>query len=228
MSEIAPEKNSQKRIAELSIATPNDIQEIDKCNRKMLKENYDQAFYEAIFRSQLSCSFVLRVEQEKPNIAVTEQSTPSIEVATPAVSTPTSEQAVVEKSEESVKVSQKPLENAQLAGYVLATLNCDKKGQTNCHIISLAVYPEFQRRGFAHVLMQSVEVFVKERYPSTHHLVLHVRKHNKAAYNLYCKLQYGRTKVVKGYYTTPKEDAYEMKKYLEPKEQPPPQQEEKE
>ena len=116
------------------------------------------------------------------------------------------------------------------AGYVLATLNCDKKGQTNCHIISLAVYPEFQRRGFAHVLMQSVEAFVKERYPSTHHLVLHVRKHNKAAYNLYCKLQYGRTKVVKGYYTTPKEDAYEMKKYLEPKEQPPPtpQQEEKE
>lgn len=209
MSKIVPEK---KRIAELSIASASDIPDIDKCNRTMLKENYERPFYDAIFKSQLSCSFVLRVEKKKE----ASQETP--EAAAPAVT-----------SEPEVKVSKEPLKDAQLAGYVLASMNCDNKGRANCHIISLAVYNEFQRQGFARVLMQSVEAIVKERFPETHHLVLHVRKHNKAAYSLYSKLQYNRTKVVKAYYTTPKEDAYEMKKYLEPVQRPPqmePQQEE--
>lgn len=184
--------NKTKRIAELSVAQATDYQDIDACNRAMLKENYGKEFYDSLFASQSSCSFVLRVETEP-----TEKN--SLD----------SDSATVEK----VKVSEEPLKNTEFAGYVLAGLNYDAKGRIVCHIISLAVHKKFQRQGFARVLMQSVEAFIRNR--QVHHMILHVRKHNKAAYNLYTKLQYGRSKVVKAYYTNPKEDAYEMKKYLD-------------
>ena len=210
MSGFVQEKKIPKKIAELSIATISDIADIDKCNRTMLKENYDPSFYAAIFNSKLSCSFVIRVG-EKP-LQEESEKTPQEELK---LSQEELKKSQEEAETDSVKVSQQPLKDSQFAGYVLATLNRDNKGRTTCHIVSLAIYPEFQRQGFANVLMQSVESFLQERFSSVHHLVLHVRKHNKAAYNLYTKLQYNRSKVVKNYYRNPKEDGYEMIKGLD-------------
>ncbi len=230
----AEKKNSSKRIAELSIATQSDIADIDKCNRALLKENYDVSFYNTILSTSLSCSFVLRVEkksEENPQSNTIEAPKPltsdeNVSPAPPAPPTTVDDEKIPElttaaasSSGDQVKVSPEPLKNSEFAGYVLAVINYDKKQQVTCHIVSLGVYPQFRRQGFARVLMQSVEAFVAQRHPDVHHLALHVRKHNKIAYNLYCKLQYNRTKVVKGYYSDPKEDAYEMKKYLSPPQQ---------
>jgi ribosomal protein S18 acetylase RimI-like enzyme len=45
-------------------------------------------------------------------------------------------------------------------------------------------------------------------------MVLHVRKHNRTAYQFYTKSGFGRAGIERRYYVRPTEDAYIMKKYF--------------
>ena len=104
--------------------------------------------------------------------------------------------------------------NGEFAGYILATAEIDAKKQLIGHIYSIAVYPKHQRKGFATLLLNSVEQDLKERFPAIKYISLNVRKSNKAATLLYCKHDYNRAKVEKAYYKNKVEDGLLMKKYL--------------
>jgi len=88
------------------------------------------------------------------------------------------------------------------------TLRIVKKG----HIVSIAVLPEYRRRGIAKKLMSNVLETLKNRYKSNE-VYLEVRVSNVPAINLYEKLGFEKVKVIKGYYLDG-EDAYIMAKRL--------------
>ena len=80
------------------------------------------------------------------------------------------------------------------------------------HVISLAVMPEYRRRGIATKLMEAALRSLRERY-GAREVYLEVRVSNTPAIRLYEKLGFRKIHVIKAYYADG-EDAYLMAREL--------------
>jgi len=99
-------------------------------------------------------------------------------------------------------------ENDQVVGYAMCRIErgiigLKKKG----HLISIAVLPEYQRRGIGYALMQEV-MQAMLLYEATE-IFLEVRVSNTAAVNLYKKMGFRISQTERNYYANG-EDAYTM------------------
>ena len=99
---------------------------------------------------------------------------------------------------------------AGIIGYLCRWLVADE-----CHILSLAVAPEFRRAGIGEVLMG--EIIAEAALKGVAIITLEVRRSNLAARNLYRKLNFAERRVRKNYYG-PGEDAIIMEQRLKPDE----------
>jgi len=102
--------------------------------------------------------------------------------------------------------------NGEVVGYIMCRVEFGlsnlrfglaKKG----HVISIAVLPEYRRRGIGEALMRKAMEAMKEYGASEYYL--EVRISNLPAINLYKKLNYKIAKRIPGYYVDG-EDAYVM------------------
>lgn len=99
---------------------------------------------------------------------------------------------------------------AKAVGYVLAKMEEDDV-PAHGHITSLSVLRTHRKCGLATKLMNSSHERMVETFDS-HHVALHVRRSNRAAFHLYSQtLDYTIRDVEKGYYADG-EDAYDMRK----------------
>lgn len=98
----------------------------------------------------------------------------------------------------------------KVVGYVLAKMEEDED-PAHGHITSLSVLRTHRKCGLATKLMTSSHHRMVECFDA-HHVALHVRRSNRAAFHLYSEtLDYHIRDVEKGYYADG-EDAYDMRK----------------
>lgn len=196
--------------AQINLAAIDDIDNIIACNETVLPENYPRDFYETLLKHPANCSFVVKFSEKQ-----IQQPPPVDENGNPTAVT----------TQNNVIVSKESVPDAEFAGYILAVVKPDAKGQLMVHILSLGVYKKFRRQQFATILMRCVETMAQERFPNTKYLMLNVRKHNKDAYQFYTKNGFSRAGMDYGYYKTSAslakkfsvqrvEDSYVMKKYF--------------
>ena len=108
-------------------------------------------------------------------------------------------------------------EGEEMAGYIMCRIEVGlsnygfggliKKG----HVVSIAVMPEFRRRGIAKALI--TRALEGMQYYKAKQCFLEVRVTNDAAINLYKQLGFEITRTINGYYSDG-EDAYVMTKRL--------------
>ncbi|HDI42367.1 MAG TPA: ribosomal-protein-alanine N-acetyltransferase [Candidatus Bathyarchaeota archaeon] len=105
------------------------------------------------------------------------------------------------------------VEDDKIVGYIMCRveggfLGTERRG----HVISIAVMPDYRRRGIAWALMiEALRAMYDVRSAKT--CYLEVRVSNYAAINLYRKLGFKITRRIKGYYLDG-EDAYVMERPL--------------
>jgi ribosomal protein S18 acetylase RimI-like enzyme len=119
------------------------------------------------------------------------------------------EAAVISSPHSSLSRSQVDNSDDFLGGYLL------QRGKTEMlgHVTSLAVLPQFRRKGLAAQLMKQLHYHMEEVYHANG-VGLHVRVSNAAARRLYCEgMGYGVVDVIRGYYQDG-EDAFFMRKNL--------------
>ncbi len=93
--------------------------------------------------------------------------------------------------------------NGVIVGYI-----CVKHVADECHLLNLAVHPDYRRRGIARALLDNV---IQElRIEGCRFFYLEVRSSNYAARKLYEKFGFNMVGVRKGYYINPAEDAVIM------------------
>ena len=92
-----------------------------------------------------------------------------------------------------------------IVGYALCIAH-KGSARPNGELMSIAVLPEYRRRGVGQTLVERSTTPVFERNIPVE---LHVRKSNKSAIRMYLKLGFGRKKKVKRYYGD-NEDAFVM------------------
>ncbi|MCS7132582.1 MAG: ribosomal protein S18-alanine N-acetyltransferase [Nitrososphaeria archaeon] len=108
--------------------------------------------------------------------------------------------------------------NGEIAGYIMCRVEWtlskfEKLGFKKVgHIISIAILPEYRRRGLAKLLLENALRVLKEEY-GCEEAYLEVRVSNSAAISLYEKCNFTTMKVSKGYYLDG-EDAYIMARKL--------------
>ena len=100
----------------------------------------------------------------------------------------------------------------KVVGYVLAKME-EEDTPPHGHITSLSVLRTHRKCGLATKLMTASHNRMTESFDA-HHVALHVRKSNRAAFHLYSQtLDYEIRDVERGYYADG-EDAYDMRKYF--------------
>jgi ribosomal-protein-alanine N-acetyltransferase len=93
--------------------------------------------------------------------------------------------------------------NGLIVGYI-----CVKHVADECHLLDLAVHPDYRRRGIARSLLDNV---IQElRIEGCRFFYLEVRSSNYAARKLYEKFGFNMVGIRKGYYVNPVEDAVIM------------------
>ncbi len=92
-------------------------------------------------------------------------------------------------------------DNGKIIGYVMA----DEERNL---IVSIAVHPEYRRKGYGKMLMEHVLKFMRGK------VILQVRKSNEAAINFYKKLGFRRVGEIRKYYIDG-EDAILMSKMID-------------
>lgn len=104
----------------------------------------------------------------------------------------------------------------KVVGYVLAKME-EEDLPPHGHITSLSVLRTHRKCGLATKLMTASHDRMTETFDS-HHVALHVRKSNRAAFHLYSQtLNYEIRDIEKSYYADG-EDAYDMRKVFKRKE----------
>ncbi len=97
--------------------------------------------------------------------------------------------------------------NGLIVGYIIARVEPNNLG----HIISIAVHPDYRRKGIGETLMKKAEMDLKEL--GCYRVILEVNVTNYPAIKLYTKLGYIKIKVLHNYYSDGS-DAYQMLKSL--------------
>lgn len=93
--------------------------------------------------------------------------------------------------------------NGVIVGYV-----CVKHLADECHLLDLAVHPDYRRRGIARALLDNVIQELRDE--GCRFFYLEVRSSNYAARKLYEKFGFNMVGIRKGYYVNPAEDAVIM------------------
>ena len=86
--------------------------------------------------------------------------------------------------------------------------------QSELHLLSLAVHPDFRRLGLGRIMIE--RIMEATRFVAGKRVKLEVRKNNKAAQKLYTKLGFVVKKIKKGYYSDTGEDGLVMVRKVEP------------
>ncbi|WP_416200525.1 MAG: [Ribosomal protein S18]-alanine N-acetyltransferase [Thermocaproicibacter melissae] len=97
--------------------------------------------------------------------------------------------------------------NGITVGY--AGMNCVLD---ECYVDNVAVFPQYRRRGIAHMLMQHLIAAAQERNAAF--ITLEARISNTGAIALYESLGFQEVGRRPGFYRNPKEDALILTKYL--------------
>lgn len=97
-------------------------------------------------------------------------------------------------------------ENGQIAGLI-----CGYYAVGESDITSVAVHPDFRRRGLAKRLIRAFE---KQLPDDTEAIFLEVRESNTAAVSLYEKCGFKALSIRKNFYESPRENAVVMKKSI--------------
>jgi ribosomal-protein-alanine N-acetyltransferase len=96
---------------------------------------------------------------------------------------------------------------AEFNGIVIGYI-CVKHIADECHILNLAVHPDYRRRGIATMLLN--DAIVKLRLHGCRFFYLEVRTSNYAARKMYERFGFNMVGIRKSYYANPVEDAVVM------------------
>ncbi|KAI3388584.1 hypothetical protein SNEBB_003797 [Seison nebaliae] len=109
--------------------------------------------------------------------------------------------------------------SGNITGYIIGKVEDEP---LHGHVTALTVAPPFRREGIAKDLMNDLEIRSKKEVASF--VDLYVRATNERAIDMYEKLAYEKTNLLKNYYVNSKmqdvncpdgvDDAYDMRKYL--------------
>ncbi|KAI4382985.1 hypothetical protein MLD38_008872 [Melastoma candidum] len=102
--------------------------------------------------------------------------------------------------------------NGKIVGYVLAKME-EESNECHGHITSLAVLRTHRKLGLATKLMNAAQNAMDQVY-GAEYVSLHVRKSNRAAFNLYTETLGYKIHDVEAKYYADGEDAYDMRKQL--------------
>ncbi|KAK6140521.1 hypothetical protein DH2020_025734 [Rehmannia glutinosa] len=111
--------------------------------------------------------------------------------------------------------------NGKIVGYVLAKME-EESTECHGHITSLAVLRTHRKLGIATKLMTAAQnameqVLVPKQVYGSEYVSLHVRKSNRAAFNLYTETLGYKIHDMEAKYYADGEDAYDMRKQLKGK-----------
>ncbi|CAN6485817.1 unnamed protein product [Victoria cruziana] len=102
--------------------------------------------------------------------------------------------------------------NKKIVGYVLAKME-EESTECHGHITSLAVLRSHRKLGLATKLMTAAQKAMEDVF-GAEYVSLHVRKSNRAAFNLYTQTLGYKIHDVEAKYYADGEDAYDMRKQL--------------
>ena len=105
--------------------------------------------------------------------------------------------------------------NGKIVGYVLAKME-EESTECHGHITSLAVLRTHRKLGLATKLMSAAQNAMEQVF-GAEYVSLHVRKSNRAAFNLYTETLGYKIHDVEAKYYADGEDAYDMRKQLKGK-----------
>ncbi len=105
--------------------------------------------------------------------------------------------------------------NGKIVGYVLAKME-EESTECHGHITSLAVLRTHRKLGLATKLMSAAQNGMEQVF-GAEYVSLHVRKSNRAAFNLYTETLGYKINDVEAKYYADGEDAYDMRKQLKGK-----------
>ncbi|KAM1556050.1 hypothetical protein PS2_039463 [Malus domestica] len=105
--------------------------------------------------------------------------------------------------------------NGRIVGYVLAKME-EESNECHGHITSLAVLRTHRKLGLATKLMSAAQNAMEQVF-AAEYVSLHVRKSNRAAFNLYTETLGYKIHDVEAKYYADGEDAYDMRKELKGK-----------
>ena len=105
--------------------------------------------------------------------------------------------------------------NGKIVGYVLAKME-EESTECHGHITSLAVLRTHRKLGLATKLMSAAQNGMEQVF-GAEYVSLHVRKSNRAAFNLYTETLGYKIHDVEAKYYADGEDAYDMRKQLKGK-----------
>jgi ribosomal-protein-alanine N-acetyltransferase len=97
--------------------------------------------------------------------------------------------------------------DGKVCGYI-----CVRCVQEECHLLNLAVHPDYRRRGIASLLLESVLSQIKKK--GCRFIFLEVRASNIIAQKMYEKFGFTSIGIRKKYYINPEEDGIIMMKEI--------------
>ncbi len=122
-----------------------------------------------------------------------------------------SKQRYLELLNDPAAISIKAIVKAQTIGFAIATLERSQQGPLGT-VQTLNVRPPFRRIGVGHDLMSRLETEMRQR--GCYKIILQTRVGNSPAINLFTKMGYMRTRLLRNYYDAGI-SAYEMTKTLD-------------
>jgi len=106
-----------------------------------------------------------------------------------------------------------PYDYPKIVGYVLAKMEEDPSEPCHGHITSLAVLRSHRKLGLATKLMSAAQAAMDQVF-GAEYVSLHVRRSNRAAFNLYTSTLGYQIHDIEAKYYADGEDAYDMRKPL--------------
>lgn len=215
-SSISTNSSPNGHIA-LRLATRTDVPAIQRCNLATLPENYSSNFYVNHLRQWPDLALVAEhVVDDGGNkgrnpFETYDPSRPQNEIVGYVLGKVEETEVNLPSSTSSSKL---PLSRSRVVDSDEYFGNFFlQRGKTELlgHVTSLAVLPNFRRKGLAAQLMKQLHFHMEEGY-NADGVGLHVRVSNVAARRLYCEgMGYGVVDVIRGYYQDG-EDAFFMRK----------------
>jgi ribosomal-protein-alanine N-acetyltransferase len=146
-------------------------------------------------------SFELREMAEIEIRLMREQDIPEIlKIERMSFSTPWSEAAFYQEIRKQYALSKVAVWHSGVVGYICANMIFD-----DCHVLNIAVHPDFRRRKIATELMENILNESKER--GCRFFYLEVRASNTGAVTFYESFGFKIAGVRRRYYSSPEEDA---------------------